>query len=181
MTAEMKLMTQTQYAQHRRALGLRGQTQQAVSQAIRVGRLRQSVVKVTRRGREVAWIRNAALADAEWAKNTRTNVSVSPGRDGDHDELREAKLRWQNLRCEKAQLDVDAARDAARLRKGLLIQVDEARGDVQSLLVAVRSALLAVPSRARQALPHLSMDDVAVIDELLREALEDLSDAIEGS
>ena len=39
-----------------------------------------------------------------------------------------------------------------------------------------RMKLLGVPSRARSRLPHLTLDDVAVIEELQREALEELSE-----
>lgn len=40
----------------------------------------------------------------------------------------------------------------------------------------VKTKLLGVPSRVKQRVPHLDPEDVAVIDDLLREALEELAD-----
>lgn len=52
--------------------------------------------------------------------------------------------------------------------------------DVERRLIAVftscKSRLLAIPSRALQALPHLVAADLLVLEELVREACEDLSE-----
>lgn len=41
--------------------------------------------------------------------------------------------------------------------------------------VVVRTKLLGVPSRLRQRCPHLSRDDTNAVDDLIREALEELA------
>ena len=38
-----------------------------------------------------------------------------------------------------------------------------------------RTKLLATPTRARQRIPHLSLEEVNILDDLLREALEELA------
>jgi len=54
------------YANHRKALGLRGQSHVAVLNAIKDGRLTPPAVERQGRG----WIINADLADAQWAGRT---------------------------------------------------------------------------------------------------------------
>lgn len=85
----------------------------------------------------------------------------------------------------------DAAAEAVRLKKE---QADHAelknqmlrKELVEAVLVErawanvlrqVRSGVLAVPSRLRQVLPHLTAHDVATIDAELRHVLEDLANA----
>jgi phage terminase Nu1 subunit (DNA packaging protein) len=41
-------------------------------------------------------------------------------------------------------------------------------------VVAARTKLLGLPSRAKQRLPHLTPADLATLDRLIREALEEL-------
>jgi phage terminase Nu1 subunit (DNA packaging protein) len=44
------------------------------------------------------------------------------------------------------------------------------------LVVEARTALLALPSRFKQRLPHLSAADLSVIDSLIRQILEEMAD-----
>ena len=69
-------MNLKQYADHRKALGLRGQTHVAVINACNDGRLSEPAVR--REGR--SWIINAELADEQWA--TRTDPSEYGGQAG---------------------------------------------------------------------------------------------------
>jgi hypothetical protein len=63
-----------------------------------------------------------------------------------------------------------------KAKEGLLLdraQVEKAAANVATI---VRTKLLAVPTRARQRIPHLTLEEVAILDELQREALEELAD-----
>ena len=85
----------------------------------------------------------------------------------------------------------DAAAEAVRLKKEQADQValrnQQLRGELvpavdverawANVLRQVRSGVLAVPSRLRQVLPHLTAHDVATIDAELRHVLEDLANA----
>lgn len=76
-------------------------------------------------------------------------------------------------RLKSAQADLaELKRDEAR---GLLVLASEVEKKVSDTFAACRTRLLSIPSRARQSLPHLANADVIVLEELLREALEDLS------
>jgi phage terminase Nu1 subunit (DNA packaging protein) len=63
-----------------------------------------------------------------------------------------------------------AAREA-----GELVPVRDVEILYGTRVVSARTRLLSIPSRAKQRLPHLSPSDLAVLDELIREALEELS------
>jgi hypothetical protein len=62
-----------------------------------------------------------------------------------------------------------------KTKEGLLLP----RGQVEKVwadaITIARTKLLAIPTRARQRIPHLTLDEVAILEELIRESLEDLS------
>jgi len=43
-------------------------------------------------------------------------------------------------------------------------------------VATVKTKLLAVPTRLRQRIPHLSLEEVAIADELIRESLQELAE-----
>lgn len=61
-------------------------------------------------------------------------------------------------------------------KEGLLLPRDQVERAAANVATIVRTKLLAVPTRARQRIPHLTLDEVAILDELQREALEELAD-----
>ncbi len=73
-----------------------------------------------------------------------------------------------------------AAADIAELelasKRGQLIDAEEARADVLAAFSLVKTRLLAVPSRVAQRLPDLAATVEPVVDELIRDALEELAD-----
>ncbi|GGE96133.1 MULTISPECIES: DNA packaging protein [Stappia] len=81
----------------------------------------------------------------------------------------------ERARLVKEQADHAALKNAL-LRQDLLPAADVER-EWTDMLRRVRSRLLAVPSRLRQVLPHLTAHDVGAIDTELRHALEDLANA----
>jgi len=172
---------------------------EAVSKAITDGRLKESVTRV----RGAPKIADPELADREWGANTRPRVDQPPPervrttprqalpdvRDqgvpeaADHEDIRDiiipdyfmsralreaAAARREAALADIAELDV-------QVRKGELVAVDEARGDVIERFTVVKTKILGVPSRVKQRLPHVSAEDVRVIDDFLREALEELA------
>ena len=60
-------------------------------------------------------------------------------------------------------------------KEGLLLPRDQVERAAANVATIVRTKLLAVPTRARQRIPHLALDEVAILDELQREALEELA------
>jgi hypothetical protein len=63
-----------------------------------------------------------------------------------------------------------------KTKEALLIPRDQVEKAAANVAAIVRTKLLAVPTRARQRIPHLTLEEVAILDELQREALEELAD-----
>jgi phage terminase Nu1 subunit (DNA packaging protein) len=61
-------------------------------------------------------------------------------------------------------------------RRGELIPAADARAQVIDRYTVVKTKILGVPSRVAQRLPHVAPVDVRVIEDLLREALQELAD-----
>lgn len=172
------------YADHRKEKGLRGASHVAVLKAIDRGRLMPPAVVRTARGWEI----DAELADQQWADNTHPADRGT----GHHRGKEPAK----QTRPPSAQLPADlpkgvppravsesvlaavkAKRETLALHQeeGKLlprVQVEKVWGNA---ITIARTKLLAVPTRARQRIPHLTLEEVAVLEELIREVLEDLA------
>lgn len=169
----------------------RGVSAMAVSVAIKNGRLVKSVVRDAVGNPKIA---DPDLADQEWAANTDATYRAraaggdprelvdpvlgqpvaplapptdAPG-DGEPIDLASASARAKHWDAELKELKFkEAARELIPAR------------DVEARLVDVFSSckvkLLEIPSRAKQALPHLSVTDLQVLEDLLRESLEGLT------
>jgi phage terminase Nu1 subunit (DNA packaging protein) len=81
----------------------------------------------------------------------------------------------ERIRLVREQADREALKNQ-RLRGELVPAADVERA-WSNILRQVRSAVLAVPSRVRQQLPHLTAHDIATFDAEIRRALEDLANA----
>lgn len=184
------LMTQTEYAARR------GVSKMAVSNAVKRGRLRASVVR-DEAGKFLG-ISDPDLADREWAsKSDYTDapqraqtppaevapalVAVpahyEPGRHvlvpdaepGDESpDIASAAAKEKHWRAKLAELKF---REAA----GELVPVAQVAAKLVDVFSSSRTKLLGLPGRARQALPHLTLEDIAALEALVREALEDLA------
>lgn len=153
------------YSRHRKAKGLAGGTLYAVQVAIDSGRLRKSL---TADGQ----VASAAAADAEWEKTTKAEHIPHSGPSAagtPPPDLQESRARREAAEASLAEIEL------AEKRRELIPSKD-----VESRLVNVfaqcRTKLLGVPARARQRDPALSGQQIELIEELLREALDDLAD-----
>lgn len=166
------------YAKLRAARGLAGSAM-AVSSAIKTGRLVKSVVYVGGQPK----IADPALADQEWASNTDLQRAINAAggsralaavaSEDQSDAVEEVKSSTQRLTAARADL-AELKRDEAR---GVLLPAKDVERRLVEVFTASKTRLLAIPSRARQQLPHLSAADVGVLEGLVREALEDLAEA----
>ena len=93
---------------------------------------------------------------------------------------RKAKKQVLNLTSEQARLAREQA-DAQALKNAFLrgeyVPASEVERAWSDTLRALRSRLLAVPSRLRQSMQHLTTSDVTMIDRELRDALQELGHA----
>lgn len=94
---------------------------------------------------------------------------VASGRGGEEGVL---DLTAERARLAKEQADAVSLKNAAS-RRELVPAVDIERGWT-TVCRRVRNAMLAVPSRVRQSLPHLTAYDGSVIDREIRDALSEL-------
>jgi phage terminase Nu1 subunit (DNA packaging protein) len=155
----------------------RGVSAEAVSKAVAAGRLRDAVVVVDGQPK----IGDPELADREWEGNTRPRADkAAPAArsEGDADipdYLESRALREAAAARREAALADEAELDLAK-RRGELIDAEDARGERIEAYSLVKARLLAVPSQVAQRLPHLATEVEPVIDELIREALQELSE-----
>jgi len=173
----------------------RGLTPAAVSLAIKHGRLVESVVRDHRGQPKIG---DPDLADQEWRANTNAEMRVRAA-GGEPRAYKEAGRRLSAAEATETSAPLspappmervqDLASAAARAKhweaslkelkfREAAKELIPAR-DVEARLVAVFSAckirLLEVPTRAKQALPHLQVTDLEVLDRVVREALEALT------
>ena len=95
--------------------------------------------------------------------------SVASGRGS---EEQASNLTTERARLARKQADAQALKNA--VARGEYVpagDVERAWGDI---LRGIRSRILAVPSRLRQTVPHLTTSDVTLIDRELRDALQEL-------
>jgi len=138
-------------------------------------------------------IADVALADEQWGRNTdpvraangalagpppvlvaapRVVPAPPEWRDGEPVGPQPEGAATATERLKSAQADLaELKRDQERGELVLAKDVERRLVDVFSVC---KQHLLAIPSRARQALPHLSTADVTVIENLVRESLEEL-------
>ena len=147
----------------------RGTSVQAVSVAIKAGRLSLSVVRTG----GVPKIADPDLADREWDANTRPRIDVEANATSRDYAVSRAAREAAAVRRELAAAEV--AELELRQLKGELIEASDAAARFVEVVTAAKTKLLGLPVRARQRLPHLSADDVRTLDDLVRQALEELA------
>jgi hypothetical protein len=110
-------------------------------------------------------LRPAATAKFEPPQATRlTNL-------GDED-LPDYNVSRARTEFEKANLlELDR-----KTKEGLLLPRDQVERVWGNAVTIARTRLLGVPTRTRQRIPHLSLEEVAILEELIREALEELAE-----
>lgn len=193
--SDPKLLTQAEYAAHRKGRGLSGGTKQAVHRAVTEERI--SVFGPDK-------LIDPVLADSQWERNTRARVTVndaagdpaaSAGEPGTTGDLvgqvgrldaagapvappTPASEPAQQLHADPGYLKSRAAQAAADARiaemkaaelEGALVRVDQVRAELASRLAPVREGLLQLPARLASQLAAQS--DPARIQTLLEAEL----------
>ncbi len=86
----------------------------------------------------------------------------------DAEELLAARARREKAMAALAELELLE-------REGKLCLAAEVSNGMAETFRRCRDHLLAIPTRAKQQLPHLAVSDLALLDALIREALEELA------
>ena len=146
------------YAKHR------GVRIAAVQNAIAHGWLERSLGQDARGKPQII---DVALADQEWAE-----------RGGRHPKSAGlttiAQERQRLLQAQRRKIDLHI-----RERRGDLIPRRKMEIRFATRVVTARTKLLGIPSRAKQRIPHLTTADLGVLEDLIREALDELGEAQE--
>ena len=153
-----------EYARHRRSAGLSGGTLKAVQTAIDSGRLSTSLTPDGER------IVSVDLADAEWAASTLEDrvPLTGPSASSPSSDL-------QKLRVERETIALELAKIELGRQRGELVLAKDIEARLVSVFTHCRTKLLGAASRIQHRIPTLTTDQLAVIDEVIRESLEDLA------
>lgn len=180
-----------------RFAGLSGE---GVRKAIKDGRIPKQLIgkTLTSTGRERPTIKDPEAALAALGRNTNPNykqdsAAISRGRKAVGAGV--SGLEAQQRREEAAPTPPAGNRAPsivesrsiteaykARLAKleyeeksGKLVNADEVKVRYASLVTTARTRMMAIPSKAKGRIPHLTVDEIEVLDDLVREALEDVA------
>lgn len=166
------------YARHR------GCNKEAVRRAVKAGRLTGACVARDADGNCLG-IFDFATADREWAENTSADhrERATGAARGDGPEI-DAENPTALVGMTKAQADTvtaiwKAKRSELEFKQaaGELVPARDVAQKLAGVFSQCKTRLMALPSRARQELPHLSVGDIGVLETIIREALEDLAAA----
>lgn len=159
----------------------------AVSAAVKDGRLVKSVTRDQYGNPKIA---DPELADQEWAANTDSAkiphtviearaAAAAMVESGDDDEEQpsalDAELTVTSAAARSKHWEANLRELKYKQAAKELVNAKEYEGQLADVFSHCRTRLLAIPSRCKQALPHLSNADVVVVEDLVREALEELA------
>ena len=154
-----------------------GVTIQAVYGAIKEGRLTamtddKGKIVINRDTLEKEWYSKSAFKRVRTTKDN--NVVVHKSRlsktDESIPEYEESKARTEHLKAELLELD-------RKVKENELVAMDEVENKWCNIITNARNKLLGIPAKAKQRIPDLDTNAVACLDDIVREALEELSAA----
>jgi len=164
-----------------------GVTREAVYAAVKSGRL--SVKECVDGTLKV----NSETMREEWARNTQTRIGVGPKPAGGGErpvlrsredrmsprlgttneaipEYDESRARTEHLKAELLELE-------RKQKEGVLVAAAGVEARWVEIVVMARTKILGIPTKAKQRIPDLDMDAINVLDDIVRETLEDLASA----
>lgn len=179
----MALVTRAEAA---RMLGV---SAEAVYAAVKTNRL--SVVK----GRDGKPLVNTETMREEWAKNTQTRIGMGPKAPGPGREKKPLRSKEERMRTPEERIgktkesipDYDESRARTehlkaelleldrQQKEGLLVRAEDVEREWIEIITLARTKLLGIPTKAKQRIPDLDTDAIGVLDDIVREALEDLA------
>jgi phage terminase Nu1 subunit (DNA packaging protein) len=154
----MASVSQKEYARHRGRRRLPGKTPHAIQKAIAGGR-----IPVDENG-----LIDPAVADRAWEANTSAGHRRTVEDSESPQSLSEVRIRLDSAKAKMAELDLAE-------RAATLVESGAVEAQLVEVFARCRTKLLAVPSRVRQADPALTVRQLTLVEELIREALEDLT------
>jgi hypothetical protein len=168
-------MSLTQYAKRR------GVSTRAVSKAVATGRLRESVIRVDGAPK----IADVELADIEWFENTRPRTDTwrqdgGIAADARAAEISEQRAQLEAVRARREVAEAELAELELHERRSALVAIEDVRREIPQAFAIVRTRILRIVDDIRARHPPqtaiLDAAELATVDELIRDALEEVSD-----
>ena len=148
---------------------LKGVSRSAVSQRRRTGILKESIVKVN--GKEML---NKDLALELWDKNSVSftpEIKESTKNIGNNEELpsfNESRAKREAMMARLAEIEVEE-------KEKVLVPSEDVKRSWIQLVTIAKTKVLGIPTKAKQRIPDLDKGAMALLDEIVRETLEDLA------
>ena len=148
---------------------LKGVSRSAGSQRRRTGILKESIVKVN--GKEML---NKDLALELWDKNSVSftpEIKESTKNIGNNEELpsfNESRAKREAMMARLAEIEVEE-------KETVLVPSEDVKRSWIQLVTIAKTKVLGIPTKAKQRIPDLDKGAMALLDEIVRETLEDLA------
>ena len=91
-----------------------------------------------------------------------------------------AALDGRQQRARLAKLQADRVELEIQRERGQLVDAEAIKVAYVTLVTQARNRLLSVPGAAKGRIPHLSVDEIEAIEELIARALEEIADGDDG-
>ena len=162
----MELVTAAQFSRDIKV------TKAAVSKALKSGRLDEA--KVNRDGK-VFLVKDKAFniweqtSDPSQPRARKKDVVKTIGGSGeDVPSFNESRAKREAMMARLAEIDVEE-------REKLLVPSEEVKNAWIQLVTIAKTKVLGIPTKAKQRIPDLDKGAMALLDEIVRETLEDLA------
>ena len=148
---------------------LKGVTRSAVSQRRQTGILDAAIVKVGAREKL-----NKELALELWDKNSVSftpEIKESIKNVGSSEELpsfNESRAKREAMMARLAEIEVEE-------KEKVLVPSEDVKRSWVQLVTIAKTKVLGIPTKAKQRIPDLDKGAMALLDEIVRETLEDLA------
>lgn len=100
--------------------------------------------------------------------------SVPRNGDADIPDYNESRARSEFEKANLLELE-------RRQKEGLLVPRKEVETTWATVITMAKTKILGVPSRVKQRIPHLSLEEVDIISAIIREALQEIADQAEAT
>ena len=147
---------------------------QAMTRAIREGRVKTKISAAGREMVELEGLRERYAATTQ-RKIGGADLGNAPLRTKQQiPDYNESRARTEHLKAELLELE-------RAEKEGSLVSAAEVETKWIELVTIARTKLMGMPTKAKQRMPDLSGDDIAVLEDIVRECLEDLSGERSGT
>ena len=158
----MALLSLRAYSRHR------GVTLRAVQKAIETARI--STVLDEKGNKKIDQVQ----ADAQWANNTNEAKQREPAA-GDDKPPKDPGGSYAASRAVREHFMARLAKLEFEKESGKVVETDKVRAGWQRVVATAKTRLLSVQSKVKSRIPHLTLEEIAIIDEEIRLALSERS------